>query len=47
LVGVGRERAFKVSGSCEFIEEAVSDILKLEIRGIYSVKTSLVIRMPI
>jgi hypothetical protein len=47
LVGVRRERAFKVSGSCEFIKEAVLDILKLEIRDIYSVKTSLVIRMPI
>jgi hypothetical protein len=48
LVGLGRGiRAFEVSGSCKSIEEAVSDILKLEIGGICSVKASLVTRMPI
>jgi hypothetical protein len=42
LVGLGRGiRAFEVSGSCESIEEAVFDILKLEIRGICSMKTRL------
>jgi hypothetical protein len=46
LVGLGRGiRAFEVSGSCGSIEEAVSDILKLEIGGICSVKASLVTRL--
>jgi hypothetical protein len=48
LVGLGRGTGgFEVSGSCESIEEVVSDILKLEIRSIYGVKVSLVKRMSI
>jgi hypothetical protein len=47
LVGLGRGiGVFKVSGSCKSIEEVVSDILKLEIRSICSVRVSLATRMP-
>jgi hypothetical protein len=48
LAGLGRGISiFEVSGSCESIEEVISDILKLEIRRICSVKVSLVTRMSI
>jgi len=46
LVDLGRGiSVFEVSGSCESIEKVISDILKLEIRSICSMKVSLVTRM--